>query len=88
MRASSSLVASASPGTPSKTQDLLHQPEDWCWTTETHLPLFPQQLRDVPLTQWLCATIGQATADPLEVWERGREIDTPLYHWRLALREE
>jgi len=79
MRASSSLSASASPGTPSKTQDLPDNPEDWCRGPETHLPLFPQELRDVLLPRWLrlCVTIGEMAADPLEVWERGREIDAP-----------
>ena len=62
MRASSSLAASASPGTPNKTQDLPNHPEDWCWTTETHLSLFPQQPRDMPQPRrlGLCATIGEA----------------------------
>ena len=43
------------------------------------MPLFPQELRDVPLPRWLglCVTIGEMAADPLEVWERGREIDAP-----------
>jgi len=83
MRASSSLSASASPGTPSKTQDLPDNPEDWCRGPETHLPLFPQELRDVPLPRWLglCVTIGEMAADPLEVWERGREIDAPQREW-------
>ena len=43
------------------------------------MPLFPQELRDVPLPWWLrlCVTIGEMAADPLEVWERGWEIDAP-----------
>ena len=48
-------------------------PEDWCMPTERSRPLRSR--------------IGDAEADPLEVWERGRKIPAHEYIWRLELRD-